>query len=108
MNKTELVSAIAEEAGITKKDATSAVDAFIKVTTDTLVKKERLQLIGFGTFEAKERSARTGHNPQTGEEMEIPAATVPAFRPGKALKEAVNVKEEKKKSGKKSKAKSKK
>ncbi len=91
MNKTELVDAIANESGVSKKDAAAVVNAFIKVTTDALAKKDKLQLIGFGTFETRERAARTGRNPQTGDVLKIAAATVPAFKPGKALKEAVNV-----------------
>ncbi|RPK14797.1 HU family DNA-binding protein [Priestia endophytica] len=89
MNKTELVNAVAEQSELTKQDATKAVDALLKTISDTLSKEEKIQLIGFGTFEVRERAARTGRNPQTGEEMQIAASKVPAFKPGKELKEAV-------------------
>ncbi|MFP7416939.1 HU family DNA-binding protein, partial [Priestia filamentosa] len=74
---------------LTKQDAAKAVDALFKIISDTLSKEEKIQLIGFGTFEVRERAARTGRNPQTGEEMQIAASKVPAFKPGKELKEAV-------------------
>lgn len=90
MNKTELVDAIAKEAGLTKKDAANAVDAFVEVVSKELKKKGKVQLIGFGTFETSKRAARTGKNPQTGEAIKIPAATVPKFKAGKALKDIVN------------------
>ena len=96
MNKTELVGAIANEAGITKKDAEAAVNAFVKVVTDQLSNKEKVQLVGFGTFQTSDRAARTGRNPQTGEEIKIEASTVPAFKAGTALKEAVNAAKPKK------------
>ncbi|MBB5172900.1 HU family DNA-binding protein [Texcoconibacillus texcoconensis] len=89
MNKTELINAVAEQADLSKKDATSAVDAVFDVITDSLTKGDKVQLIGFGNFEVRERSSRKGRNPQTGEEIEIPASKVPAFKPGKALKDAV-------------------
>jgi DNA-binding protein HU-beta len=89
MNKTELVNAVAEQSELTKQDAAKAVDALFKTISDTLSKEEKIQLIGFGTFEVRERTARTGRNPQTGEEMQIAASKVPAFKPGKELKEAV-------------------
>ena len=89
MNKTELVNAVAGQAELTKQDAAKAVDALFKTISDTLSKEEKIQLIGFGTFEVRERAARTGRNPQTGEEMQIAASKVPAFKPGKELKEAV-------------------
>ncbi|MED4074448.1 HU family DNA-binding protein [Priestia endophytica] len=89
MNKTELVNAVAEQSELTKQDAAKAVDALLKTISDTLSKEEKIQLIGFGTFEVRERAARTGRNPQTGEEMQIAASKVPAFKPGKELKEAV-------------------
>ena len=89
MNKTELVKAVAEQAELTQKDATKAVDALIETISETLAKEEKIQLIGFGTFEVRERSARKGRNPQTGEEIEIAASKVPAFKPGKELKEAI-------------------
>jgi DNA-binding protein HU-beta len=97
MNKTELASAVAEKAGITKKDAAAAIDSVFEVIGDELQKKEKVQLIGFGTFQTSERKARTGRNPQTGKEIKIEAATLPAFKPGKALKEKVNTKPAKKK-----------
>jgi DNA-binding protein HU-beta len=90
MNKTELVSAVAESAELSKKDATKAVDAVFDAIQDALKSGDKVQLIGFGNFEVRERSARKGRNPQTGEEIEIAASKVPAFKPGKALKEAVN------------------
>ena len=89
MNKTELVKAVAEQAELTQKDAAKAVDALIETISETLAKEEKIQLIGFGTFEVRERSARKGRNPQTGEEIDIAASKVPAFKPGKELKEAV-------------------
>jgi len=90
MNKQELVSAIAEKAGITKVDAEKAVNAFVEVSKETLAKKESIQLIGFGTFSVSERSARTGRNPQTGKEIQIAAKNVAKFKAGKALDESVN------------------
>jgi len=90
MNKSELVSAIAEEAGLTKADAAKALDATLSVITKALSDGEQVALIGFGTFKVGERAARTGRNPQTGATMQIPAAKVPKFTAGKALKEAVN------------------
>ncbi|WP_019390973.1 HU family DNA-binding protein [Priestia filamentosa] len=89
MNKTELVNAVAAQSELTKQDAAKAVNALFKTISDTLSKEEKIQLIGFGTFEVRERAARTGRNPQTGEEMQIAASKVPAFKPGKELKEAV-------------------
>ncbi|PDM41077.1 HU family DNA-binding protein [Parageobacillus yumthangensis] len=89
MNKTDLINAVAETSGLSKKDATKAVDAVFESITEALRKGDKVQLIGFGNFEVRERAARKGRNPQTGEEMEIPASKVPAFKPGKALKDAV-------------------
>jgi DNA-binding protein HU-beta len=89
MNKTELINAVAETSGLSKKDATKAVDAVFESITEALKNGDKVQLIGFGNFEVRERAARKGRNPQTGEEMEIPASKVPAFKPGKALKDAV-------------------
>ncbi|NMA01120.1 MAG: HU family DNA-binding protein [Clostridia bacterium] len=89
MNKTELVSSVAEKSELTKKDAEKAVSAVFASIEEALAKGEKVQLVGFGTFEVRERKARTGRNPQTGEEIQIPAAKVPAFKAGKALKEAV-------------------
>ncbi|MCR5099750.1 MAG: HU family DNA-binding protein [Butyrivibrio sp.] len=90
MNKTELVAAIAEEAGLSKKDAEKAVKAFTDVVTAQLKKNDKVQLVGFGTFEVSERAAREGRNPQTGETMKIAASKAPKFKAGKALKDAVN------------------
>ena len=90
MNKTELVAAMADASGLSKTDADSAYQAFVETVTDALKKEETVTLIGFGTFTVRERAARTGRNPQTGADIEIKAANVPAFVSGKALKEAVN------------------
>ncbi len=90
MNKTELVAAIAEQTELSKKDAEKALKAFIDVVTDELKKGEKVQLVGFGTFEISERAAREGRNPLTGEAMSIPASKAPKFKAGKALKDAVN------------------
>ena len=92
MNKAEFVAAIAEEAGLTKKDADAAVKAFTEVVTEELKKGEKIQLTGFGTFEVSERAARSGRNPRTGETMKIKASKAPKFKAGKALKDAVNAK----------------
>ncbi len=89
MNKTELINAVAEAAELSKKDATKAVDAVFDTIQNSLADGDKVQLIGFGNFEVRERAARKGRNPQTGEEIEISASKVPAFKPGKALKEAV-------------------
>ncbi len=89
MNKTELINAIAENANLSKKDAEAAVNAFTSVVADTLKKGEKVQLIGFGSFEVKERSARVGINPLTREKIEIAASKVPAFVAGKGLKDAI-------------------
>ncbi|MBO4338125.1 MAG: HU family DNA-binding protein [Lachnospiraceae bacterium] len=101
MNKTELIAAVAEKAEISKKDASAAVEAVFEVIGDEMQKKEKVQLIGFGTFQTSERKARTGRNPQTGEDIKIAAATLPAFKAGKALKEKVNSKPAKKAAKKK-------
>lgn len=90
MNKTELASAIAEKAEISKKDAEKALKAFTEVVAEELKKGEKIQLVGFGTFEVSERAARTGRNPQTGKEMTIAASKAPKFKAGKALKDIVN------------------
>lgn len=90
MNKTELVAAMADRAGLTKKDADAALKAFTEVVEETLKAGDSIQLIGFGTFEAAERAERTGRNPQTGAEMVIPASKAPKFKAGKALKDALN------------------
>lgn len=88
-NKAQLVSDVATATGLTKKDATAAVDAVFDSVQATLAKGEKVQLIGFGNFEVRSRAERKGRNPQTGEEIKIPASKVPAFKPGKALKDAV-------------------
>ena len=88
-NKQELVTDVATATGLTKKDATAAVDAVFASIQDTLAKGEKVQLIGFGNFEVRSRAARKGRNPQTGEEIEIAASKIPAFKPGKALKDAI-------------------
>jgi len=90
MNKAELVNAIANETGLSKKDTEATLNSFVNVVTNALENKDKVQLVGFGTFETRERAAKTGRNPQTGEELKIAAATVPAFKAGKALKEKVN------------------
>lgn len=89
MNKTDLINSVAEATELSKKDATKAVEAVFESITESLRQGEKVQLIGFGNFEVRERAARKGRNPQTGEEIDIAASKVPAFRPGKALKEAV-------------------
>ncbi len=103
MNKAELVAAIAAKADLTKKDSEKALKAVIDVITDELVKGEKVQLVGFGTFEVAERPAREGRNPQTGAKMKIAASKAPKFRAGKALKEDVNAKKPAKKAAKKGK-----
>ena len=90
MNKAELVSAISDKAELSKKDAEAALKAFTDVIAEELKKGEKIQLVGFGTFEVSERAARTGRNPQTGEEMTIPASKAPKFKAGKALKDLMN------------------
>ncbi|MBC5689896.1 HU family DNA-binding protein [Mediterraneibacter sp. NSJ-55] len=90
MNKTELVAAIAETAEISKKDSEKALKAFIDVVTEQLKKGDKVQLVGFGTFEVSERAAREGRNPQTGKTMKIAACKAPKFKAGKALKDALN------------------
>ena len=90
MNKTELVAAVAEQADISKKDAEKALKAFVDVVTEEMKKGEKVQLVGFGTFEVSERAAREGRNPQTGKTMKIEACKAPKFKAGQALKDAVN------------------
>ena len=90
MNKTEMIAAIAEEAGLTKKDAEKALKAFTDVITEEMKSANKVQLVGFGTFEVVERAAREGRNPQTGKAIMISASKTPKFRPGKALKDIVN------------------
>ncbi|MBQ1368368.1 MAG: HU family DNA-binding protein [Firmicutes bacterium] len=90
MNKAQLVAAIAENAGLTKKDAEKALGAFENVVIETLKKGEKIQLVGFGTFEVAERSARTGINPQTKKKIKIAASKAPKFKAGRGLKDAIN------------------
>ncbi|MBQ1855363.1 MAG: HU family DNA-binding protein [Anaerovibrio sp.] len=92
MNKSQLVAKVAEKAGLTKKDAEKAVNGLFASVQEALVAGDKVQMIGFGTFEVKARAARTGRNPQTGEEIKIAASKNPAFKAGKALKDAVNPK----------------
>ena len=103
MNKTELVKAVAEKAGLKQKESERAVKATIEAIAEALAKKDKVQLIGFGTFEVRERKARIGHNPATQEEIKIPASKTPAFRPAKMLKNLVNAKEAAPKKAKKAK-----
>lgn len=90
MNKTELVDEISKETGLTKKDSEAALKSFIGVVTKELSKGDDVQIIGFGTFSVGERAARSGRNPKTGETIKIAASKSPKFKPGKALKDAVN------------------
>ncbi len=90
MNKTELTDAVAAATDLTKADAARAVDAVLSTISNTLAGGDQVGIVGFGTFLVRDRAARTGRNPQTGAEIQIAAAKVPAFKPGKALKDAVN------------------
>lgn len=90
MNKAELIAAVAEKAELSKKDTEKAVKALTDVISEELVKGEKIQLVGFGTFEVSERAAREGRNPKSGEVMQIPASKTPKFKAGKALKDLVN------------------
>lgn len=90
MNKTELIAAIAEKAEISKKDSEKALKAFVDVVTEQLKNDDKVQLVGFGTFEVSKRAAREGRNPQTGQTMKIDACKAPKFKAGKALKDAIN------------------
>ncbi len=90
MNRTELIAAMAEKAGTSKKDAEALLSAFIDVVEETVKVDDKVQLVGFGTFEARQREAREGKNPQTGEKIEIAACKVPAFKAGKAFKDMLN------------------
>jgi DNA-binding protein HU-beta len=90
MNKAELVAAIAEQSGLSQKDSAKVLKAFVDVVTAELKKGEKVQLVGFGTFEVSKRAARDGRNPQSGEPMKIPASKAPKFKAGKGLKDAVN------------------
>ena len=88
-NKADIINRVADKTDLTKKDATAAVEALFEVVTESLAEGDRVQVIGFGSFEVRDRAARKGRNPQTGEEIQIPATKVPAFKAGKALKDAV-------------------
>ncbi|MGN1310644.1 MAG: HU family DNA-binding protein [Clostridia bacterium] len=90
MNKAELIAAVAAKTGDTKKGVEASVNAFVDVVTEALVKGDKVQLVGFGSFEVRKRAARKGRNPQTKEEIKIPASKAPVFKAGKALKERVN------------------
>ena len=89
MNKTELIAATAEKANLSKKDTEAAVNAVIDVITESLKKGDKVQLVGFGSFETRQRAARVGRNPKTKETIKIPASKVPAFKAGKALKDSI-------------------
>jgi len=90
LNKTDLIAKVSELTELSKKDATKAVDAVFDAISDALQAGDKVQLVGFGNFEVRERQARKGRNPQTGEEIEIPASKTPAFKPGKSLKDLVS------------------
>lgn len=90
MNKADLVTSMANKSGLTKKDAEKALKSFIESVEDALTAGDKVQLVGFGTFEVKDRAEKTGRNPRTGEPLHIPASKVPAFKAGKELKEKVN------------------
>lgn len=90
MTKKDLINAVSETSGVSKKDAAAVIDAVFAAITDSVASGDSVQLVGFGTFEARRREARTGRNPHTGEAINISAATVPAFKAGKAFKDAVN------------------
>ena len=92
MNKGELVNALAEKTQLSKKASESALTALVDIVSDTLAKGEKVQLVGFGNFEVKSRAARTARNPRTGETVEVAASKVPAFKPGKGMKDAVAAK----------------
>ncbi len=89
MNKAELVEEVANQTGLTRKASRETIDAMISVVTDALAREEKVTLVGFGTFQVRERKARRGRNPQTGETIQIAAKKVPRFKPGKGLKEAI-------------------
>ncbi len=90
MNKTELIAAIAEKSGLTKKDAEAALTATIDTIVESVAEGEKIQIVGFGTFEQRQRNARMGCDPRTNKKIEIPASKVPAFKAGKAFKDTVN------------------
>ncbi|MCC3256972.1 HU family DNA-binding protein [Paenibacillus polymyxa] len=89
MNKTDLINQVSESTELSKKDVTKAIDAVFEAIAGALQNGDKVQLVGFGNFEVRERSARKGRNPQTGEEIEIPASKIPAFKPDKALKDGI-------------------
>ncbi|MEC4565159.1 HU family DNA-binding protein [Paenibacillus sp. CMAA1739] len=89
MNKTDLINQVSESTELSKKDVTKVIDAVFEAIAGALQNGDKVQLVGFGNFEVRERSARKGRNPQTGEEIEIPASKIPAFKPGKALKDGI-------------------
>lgn len=105
MNKSELISAVAEKTGLAKKDAEKAIKAVMETVVATVAAGNKVQVVGFGTFEGRERKARQGKNPQTGKVMEIPSSVVPTFKAGKAFKEAVNAPKKVEKKGAKKTAK---
>ena len=90
MNKTELINAVADKTQLSKKDAEAAITATVEAIAEALTREEKVQLVGFGSFEVKKRAARVGRNPKTKESIEIPASVVPVFKAGKALKDAVS------------------
>ncbi|MFR3920384.1 MAG: HU family DNA-binding protein [Clostridia bacterium] len=92
MNKSDLIAAVAAKTGSTKKDAEATINSFVEVVTEALEKGDKVQLVGFGSFEVRKRAARKGRNPQTKEEIKIPASKAPVFKAGKALKDLVNKK----------------
>ena len=92
MNKSDLIAAVAAKTGSTKKDAEATINSFVEVVTEALEKGDKVQLVGFGSFEVRKRAARKGRNPQTKEEIKIPASKAPVFKAGKALKDIVNKK----------------
>ncbi len=92
MNKSDLIAAVAAKTGTTKKDAEATINSFVEVVTEALEKGDKVQLVGFGSFEVRKRAARKGRNPQTKEEIKIPASKAPVFKAGKALKDLVNKK----------------
>lgn len=90
MNKSDLIASISEKTNVSKKSAEDSINAFVEVVSEALKENEKVQLIGFGTFEVRKRAARKGRNPQTGLDIKIPASNAPVFKAGKALKETVN------------------
>lgn len=90
MNKSELIDAVAEHSGLSKTDTTKAINSFVETVTDAMQRGDDVVLVGFGTFSVKDRAARTGRNPKTGETLQIAASKVPGFKAGKGLKDAVN------------------